>query len=245
MKNSKVFATVAGGMRRCAAGLILLGMGAGPALAANIIIYGGTGNFGSRITTEALNRGHTVTVVARSAKEQKDSTGKMTMEKGDLLDTADVTKKIAGKDVFISVINSRETEFFMNAAKSAITAMSNVGPKAPRLIWIGGASSLEVAPGKRLLDTDPVVTPGSGGSRVGHTQVLDYFRTLKDVKWTFVSPSMEIRPGQRTGKFRIGGDQLLKDANGESKISIEDFAVAIIDEVEKPQQIGKRFTVGY
>jgi putative NADH-flavin reductase len=231
---------------RCVQGVAML-LGVTLALhatAANLVVYGGSGKIGSRIVAEALNRGHTVTVVSRQQQEKSDKNGKLLTTKGDITDTAGVAKLIAGKDVVISVISSNDSEFFVPAAKSVVTAMNGLGEKAPRLIWCGGASSLEVAPGKRLLDTLPAA-PGSGGSRVGHTLVLDYLRTLKDVRWTFVSPSMDIRPGERTGKFRIGGDQLLKDAQGNSLISNEDFAVAIIDEVEKPQQIGKRFTVGY
>lgn len=221
----------------------LLVAGAMQVQAANLVVYGGTGSIGSRIVNEALSRGHTVLVVSRNA-EQKESRERLSYAKGDILDTAGVGQQIAGKDAVISVTSSQDEAFFMNAAQSMIGAMQGLGAKSPRLIWVGGASSLEIEPGKRLLDT-MTLEPGKGGSRVGHTNVLTYFRTLKDVKWTFVSPSMQIAPGERTGKFRIGGDQLLKDAQGNSRISSEDFAVAIIDEVEKPQQIGKRFTVGY
>lgn len=231
------------GMLVWVAALLSLGV-LSEASAANLVIYGGTGNIGSRIVTEALNRGHTVTVISRSA-EEKQKRERLSFQKGDILDTAGVAQQLAGREVVISTISSREEAFFTRAARSVITAMSSLGPQAPRLIWVGGSSSLEVEPGKRLLDTLPAIAAGQGGSRVGHTQVLGYFRTLKDVKWTFVSPSMDIVPGERTGKFRIGGDQLLKDAQGNSRISMEDFAVALIDEVEKPQQIGKRFTVGY
>ena len=234
-------------LRSVTALVVLLGLSALAlnAMAANVVVYGGSGNIGSRIVTEALSRGHTVTIVSRQQQEKSDKNGKLLTTQGDITDTASVARLIAGKDVVISVINNTDSAFFVPAAKSVVNAMTTLGDKSPRLIWCGGASSLEVEPGKRLLDTMPAITPGSGGSRVGHTQVLEYFRTLKGVKWTFVSPSMDIRPGERTGKFRIGGDQLLKDAQGNSRISTEDFAVAIIDEVEKPQQIGKRFTVGY
>lgn len=226
------------GSRVISLGLLSV-LGVTAASAATIVVYGGTGNIGSRIVTEALNRGHNVTVVSRTGKAHQE--GRLNAIEGDILNAADVAKVIAGKDVVISVVNNREASFFTDAAKSVVTALRQDGKAAPRLIWLGGASSLEVEPGKRLLDT----TPGATGSRLGHTQVLDYLRTINDVKWTFVSPSMDIRPGQRTGKFRIGGDQLLKDAKGDSRISIEDFAVAIVDEIEKPQQLQKRFTVGY
>ena len=227
----------------CLAAFLSLGV-LSEASAANLVVYGGTGNIGSRIVTEALNRGHTVTVISRNA-EAKQQRARLSVQKGDILDTAGVAQQIAGREVVISTISSREEVFFTRAARSVITAMNGLGPQSPRLIWVGGASSLEIEPGKRWLDTMPAIAPGQGGSRVGHTQVLEYFRTLKDVKWTFISPSMDIVPGERTGKFRIGGDQMLKDAQGKSRISMEDFAVAILDEIEKPQQIGKRFTVGY
>lgn len=222
-------------------GWMLMGMMQSNAYAASIVVYGGNGNIGSRVVTEALNRGHAVTVVSRSAPEQTQASGRPASVKGDILDTAGVTRLIAGKDVVISVINGRDASLFTNAATSVVSAIKANGKSAPRLIWLGGASSLEVAPGKRMIDT----MPGASGSRLGHTQVLDYLRTLSDVQWTFVSPSMEIMPGKRTGKFRIGGDQLLRDERGESRISIEDFAVAVVDEIEKPRHLHKRFTVGY
>jgi uncharacterized protein len=223
--------------------LLLCAAFAAQGMAASLVVYGGSGKIGTRIVNEALSRGHTVTVVSRSVDE-KAQRERLNFIKGDILDSVDVAKKITGNNVLISVVSSNDEDFFMNAAQSVIKAMNSLGSKSPRLIWIGGASSLEVEPGKRLLDTLSFA-PGQGGARVGHTKVLDYFRTLKDVKWTFVSPSMQISPGERTGKFRVGGDQLLKDAQGNSRISTEDFAVAVIDEVEKAEQIGKRFTVGY
>src|SRR5262249_52266579 len=149
--------------------------------------------------------------------------------KGDILDGAGVAKQVAGQDVVIGSVNSRETEFFLKAAQSLTQAVRGASPMS-RIIWIGGARTLEVAPGKLQLDTMGTVPPG--GFR-GHMQVLEYFRTLNDVNWTFVSPSLQIEPGKRTGKFRIGGDQLLKDEKGDSRISMEDFAVAIVDEIEK------------
>jgi len=112
----------------------------------------------------------------------------------------------------------------------------------PRVIWSGGASSLEVEPGKPMLDTMKTVPPGAP---LGHKLVLDYLRTVNDVSWTVVSPSLHIEADTRTGKFRVGGDQLLKDDTGDSRISMEDFAVAIVDEIEKPQHVHSRFTVGY
>jgi putative NADH-flavin reductase len=134
--------------------------------------------------------------------------------------------------------------FYVRAAQSVVAALRSLGDQAPRLIHVGGAASLLDDSGKRIIDSAPPSLPRNADPFT-QTEALDYYRTVKDVKWTLVSPSMEINPGERTGKFRLGTDTLLTAANGVSAISMEDFAVAIIDEAEKPQFIRKRFTVGY
>lgn len=209
--------------------------------AATLVVYGGSGHIGSRIVTEALSRGHTVTVISRQQSSQSQPAGKLNTLPGDILDTKQVASTIAGKDVVIVAVNNSEAKFFTDAAQSVTGAMRSLGARSPRLIWVGGASSLDSAPGKRLIDA----TPGIGGARLGHAQVLDFLRAQKDLRWTVATPSLEIPAGQRTGKFRVGGDLVLKDGQGKSSISMEDFAVAVIDEVERQQYIGKRFTVGY
>jgi putative NADH-flavin reductase len=109
---------------------------------------------------------------------------------------------------------------------------------------VGGAGSLEVEPGKQLVDAGEIPEAWKAGI-LGLREVLYMLRNEKELEWTFLSPSKVIAPGERTGKFRLGGDQLLVDANGESRISVEDFALAMIDELEKPVHIRQRFTVGY
>jgi len=210
-----------------------------PAFAASIVVYGGTGNIGSRIVAEALERGHTVTVVSRSAPDSQD--GRRISMSGDILDTERVREIVAGHDVVIAVINSPDTDFFLQAAQSVVTALRAIGEDAPRLIWSGGASSLELASGERMIDT----TPNATGGRLGHVQVLDFLRTAEDVTWTFVSPPFTIRPGERTGRYRTGGDKMIYDDAGVSQISTEDFAVALVDEIEEPKHLGERFTVAY
>ena len=118
--------------------------------------------------------------------------------------------------------------------------------KKTRYLVVGGASSLEVAPGKRLVDTLPSTLPEGTLNEVrSMVDALDYLRTVKDTSWTFFSPASSIAPGSRTGQFRIGQDQLVVDAAGKSAISMEDYAVAMLNEIEKPQYVNKRFTVGY
>jgi putative NADH-flavin reductase len=114
-----------------------------------------------------------------------------------------------------------------------------------RLLWIGGAGSLEVAPGIRLLDT-PGFPDAYKSEALAQAEVLAEFRaTETTIDWTYFSPALIIAPGERTGKFRIGGNQLLKDASGNSHISTEDFVIALLDEAEKPEHHGERITVAY
>jgi putative NADH-flavin reductase len=113
-----------------------------------------------------------------------------------------------------------------------------------RVLVVGGAASLEVEPGVMLIDT-PGFPDEIKVQAAPAVEELKRIREIKDLDWTFVSPSIMIVPGERTGKFRIAGDELLKDENGDSRISQEDFSVALLDELEKPQFIRKRFTVGY
>lgn len=134
--------------------------------------------------------------------------------------------------------------FYLRTAESFVSALRGLGAKAPRLIHVGGAGSLLDKEGKMVSDAMPPSMPRTSDIFT-QTEALNYYRTINDVKWTYVSPSLMINPGKRTGKFRLGGDALLMSADGRSEISMEDFAVAIVDEMEKPQFLRKRFTVGY
>jgi putative NADH-flavin reductase len=220
----------------------LMGSGlAAPAWAASvpltITVYGGTGNIGQRIVQEALNRGHQVTVVARDPSTLTVTHTGLAVARGDVTDTAQVTRQLAGQNVVISAIgvhdNSQGSDFLARAAQSLVTAIRAQGGTA-RLIVVGGGSTLQ---------------PGSAQSKrpagMQQQQALDYLRTVKDVSWSYFSPAAEIRPGQRTGKFRVASDHLVTDENGKSSISTEDYAVAMIDEAEKPAHLRQQFTVGY
>jgi putative NADH-flavin reductase len=123
-----------------------------------------------------------------------------------------------------------------------VTALRSLGPGAPRLIVVGGAGSLEISPGVLLVTRVP---ERYRAEVLGQKEALDYYRPVDDVKWTYFSPAGSIAPGKRTGQFRLGGDQLVTDAKGDSKISIEDYAVALVDEAEQAKHMRKRFTIGY
>lgn len=215
----------------------------------NIVVYGGSGNIGSRIVNEAAARGHTVTVVDRNPKADIAPQG-VKLVTGDAMDAKDIAKNIAGADVLVSSVIVRPTptpDFALRIAQAMVEAQrSQTGGKKTRFVMVGGASSLLNAEGKRIVDTLPATLPeGTQNEIKSAVAALDFLREVKDTSWTFFSPASNIRPGTRTGKFRLGTDQLVTDAQGQSAISMEDAAVAILDEIEKPQYVNKRFTVGY
>jgi putative NADH-flavin reductase len=211
-----------------------------------IVVYGGSGSIGSRIVNEAVARGHHVIVVDKYPKPDLAPKGAQVVA-GDALDPKDVLKNIAGADALVSAVIVRPAptpDFALSVVKSEVTALrAQTGPKKTRLLVVGGASSLYNAAGERIIDTRP---PRQDGEVKSSVDSLDWLRAqVKDVAWTFFSPAGSIRPGQRTGKFRLGTEQIVTDANGRSAISMEDYAVAMLDEIEKPQFVNKRFTVGY
>jgi putative NADH-flavin reductase len=239
-----------------AAGVLSLAGISGAALAQekaarplNIVVYGGSGSIGSRIVNEAAARGHKVTVVDKSPKPDIAPKG-VTVIAGDALDPKDILKNIVGADVLVSSVVVRPAptpDFALRVVKSEVEALkAQTGSKKTRLMIVGGASSLLNAQGQRIIDSMPAMMRENG--EVGASvESLDWLRSeVKDaVSWTFFSPAGNIRAGTRTGKFRLGGEQQVIDAQGRSSISMEDYAVAMLDEIEKPQYLNNRFTVGY
>lgn len=201
-----------------------------------IALIGATGNIGARILKEAVDRGHQVTAIARDVSKVGEQNG-VVAAACDLADEDKLAGILRGHDaVIVSVkYNSCNVDDVYGACRKA-------GLK--RLLLVGGAASLEVEPGVRLLDT-PGFPEEIKVEAVPAAAALDRLRKVEDLDWSFLCPSIIIAPGERTGKFRLGGDELLKDANGDSRISQEDYAIAMLDEVEKPAHIRQRFTVGY
>jgi putative NADH-flavin reductase len=197
---------------------------------------GASGNAGSRITAELARRGHTVTAIARNP-EKIAVQANVTAKKGDVLDQAGLARLLAGHDAAISSVH-----FLDSDPARLIEAVSD--SKVGRYLVVGGAGSLEVAPGVRL-----VTTPGFPAQYKAEAEkgaaFLDLLGTEKQLNWTFLSPSALFTAGERTGRFRLGTDQLLTASDGKSWISFEDFAVALADEIERPAHIRQRFTVGY
>ncbi len=200
-----------------------------------IAIIGGTGNVGQRIAREALSRGHQVTVVARKSAEIPQGAG---FVEGDVaLDPAALGAKLQGHDVLVS-----SARFATVTAAPVLAATHAAGIK--RLLVVGGAGSLEVAPGVRLIDTPEFPAAYKEEAGAG-AQFLADLREVGDLDWSFLSPAAFFGPGERTGTFRLGGDGFFTDANGASKISYEDYAVALLDEIEKPAHLRQRFSVAY
>ena len=201
-----------------------------------IAVVGASGNAGSRIVTELASRGHAVTAIARNPEKIKVQPN-VTAKQGDVLDQAGLAALFAGHDAAISSVHFLDSDpaRLIGAARDS---------KVGRYLVVGGAGSLEVAPGVRLVTTPnfPVVykpEAEKGGA------FLDLLRQEKELNWTFLSPSALFTAGERTGKFRLAIDQLLTGSDGKSWISFEDFAVALADEIERPAHIRQRFTVGY
>jgi putative NADH-flavin reductase len=202
-----------------------------------IALVGATGNIGQRITAEATGRGHDVTAIARNTSSVPTG-GHVTPVSADLADGDSVAQAVRGHDVLVVSVKFNGLDF-----NTVLDAARNSG--VPRLFIVGGAASLQNADGQVLIDTPgfpEVVKVEAEPAR----QALNALREVTDVNWTFLSPAIMIGPGERTGVFRLGTEQVLVAEDGSSRISYEDYAVALVDELEHPKhEGGQRFTVGY
>jgi len=202
----------------------------------NIALIGGTGNIGSRILDEALARKHKVTAITRDPRKLSARDG-MTVRAGSTTDAPTLTELLKGHDAVVVSVKWNE-----NDIRRVIDTIRKSGVK--RAVFVIGAGSLLRADGRRHYDhmAEKGVQPPTS---LPALKAYDEIRTADDLDWTAISPPASIAAGQRTGKFRLGLDQLVEDAKGESRISREDFAVAILDEIEKPRHVRKRFTAAY
>jgi putative NADH-flavin reductase len=210
-----------------------------------IAVFGATGRIGSRIINEALSRGHEVTAVMRKPQDYTEPRPHLKVAKGDLFNSQDVEAAIFDHDAVVSAYNytgGAQPSTFVELVVPLVNGLKQA--KVKRLIIVGGAGSLEVTPGVQLVDTPDFPADYKAGA-LAHRESLKAFKQVTDIDWTYISPSAEIMPGERTGKFRTGSTQLLVDAQGKSHISMEDYAFAVIDEIENPTHIQQQMTVGY
>lgn len=225
---------------------------AAPALGKlRIALFGAGGTLGSRIAAEAVARGHLVTPVQRSAGLVKVGRARVGARRGDATDAASVAEVAKGHDAVVSAVAPPpdKPELLVRAARGLVAGCRAAA--VPRLVVVSGAGSLVVGePGRdgdplRLLDT-PEFPQAWRPTAAAHRDALAYLRdAATGLQWTAISPPATIAPGVRTGQYQLGTDRLLKGRDGKSRISAEDYAVAVVDELEKGRFKGKRMTVAW
>ncbi len=205
-----------------------------------IVLYGASGNAGRRIYQELTTRSHDVVAVVRNP--EKLAMG-IKSQQDDLSSIDRIAEIIRGADAVISAYAppDDDTDQLIQVTRHQIEAVRSVG--VPRLMVVGGAGSLEVTPGVTILSSGrlPEQWVPIAKSHASALQLLE----SSDINWTYFSPAAFFGPGERTGKYRLGGSFLIANEEGESRISMEDYAVALADELEKPAHERSRFTIGY
>lgn len=213
----------------------------------NIALIGATGFVGSAILPELLARGHRVTALARTPSKIAPQAA-LKVVQADVLDPLQVATAVAGHDAVISAYNPGWSEpaihdLHLRASDAIVEGVKKAGLK--RLLAVGGAGSLFVAPGLQLVDTPDFPSAYKQGALAAR-EALNRLQRESALDWSFVSPPIALAPGERTGTYRVGADELLPGQGGQpAGISVADLAVAIVDEIEKPQHLKKRFTVAH
>jgi len=219
-----------------------------------LLVFGATGSVGSHIVDEALARGHLVTAVSRDPSSIALSHENLSAAEGDLLDRSSIAKLLPGHDVVISsvrgVIGDKSdpaNALQLRSVHNIVAELRAIGDDAPRFLHVGGAGSLKVEPGKYFAEKLPkILLPKELESEIiAQIWALDDLRDVDDVRWTYVTPPIHLTNGKRTGEYRTGGDEVLRDGRGRSRLSKSDLAVAIIDEVEQTRHVNERFSVAY
>jgi len=214
-----------------------------------LVLFGANGSAGSCIAQEALSRGHQVSAVVRDSSRFTMRHEHLTVVVGNVCDPVSVAEIVKGHDAVISAAgpgaaianDPTQAPMVVQAAHALIEGLKQAG--VCRLIVVGGAGSLEVAPGVQLVDT-PNFPEQYRPASLAHRESLKVFQQ-SDLDWTFFSPAAEFESGERRGVFQIGGNQLLVDAAGKSRISVQDFAIALLDEVENPHFLRRQMTAAY
>lgn len=211
-----------------------------------LALIGASGFVGAAVLQEALNRGHQVTGIVRNPEKLPQHPA-LSAVAGDVYNRSALAEQLKDHDAVIHAFNpgwgtADIRERFIAGSKSIIAATKQA--EVQRLLIVGGAGSLYVAPNVQLIDTPNFPSEYKEGAE-GARQVLRLTQAEQDLAWSFISPPALLQPGERTGQFRIGGEQLLMNGDAPAQISVADLAVAIIDELERPQHLRQRFSVGY
>jgi putative NADH-flavin reductase len=208
-----------------------------------VALYGATGQAGSRILKELASRGHKVIAIARNPASLTERGPDVLVRKDDLSDPKSIAAAIDGAEAVVSAYGppKDDVDAVVGVTERLIEAVSQ--RPGTRLVVVGGAGGLNVAPGVTLLESGylpeafhPIVK--------AHIKTYNVLRASK-IDWTYFAPAAFFEPGQRTGKFRLGTDELIANAQQESRISMEDYAIALVDELEQPKHRRQRFSIGY
>ncbi|MBI3350222.1 MAG: NAD(P)H-binding protein [Burkholderiales bacterium] len=212
----------------------------------NIALIGATGFVGQALLEELLNRGHQVRALQRDTSKLAARSG-LEVHSVDVLAGGDLAAELNGVDAVVSAFNAGWAnpnlhDDFLRGSDAIADAARTAGV---RLVAVGGAGSLFIAPGQQLVDSPNFPAEWKSGALAAREALNRLLTDQTKLDWTFVSPAMHLAPGERTGQFRLGGEEPVFDAQGESHISVEDLAVAIVNELEAPQHRRRRFTAGY
>ena len=208
-----------------------------------VALYGATGNSGSRILKELVSRGHQVIAIVRNPAKLPQPAPGVVIKQDDLSDSKKIAAAINGAEAVISAYAppQDDVDAIVGVTQRQVEAL-NHGSKV-RLIVVGGAGGLNVAPGVTLIDSGYLPEPVLPIAKA-HTKALNVLRA-STIDWTYLAPAAYFEPGTLTGKFRLGTDELIANERQESRISMEDYAIALVDELEKPQHRRQRFSIGY
>lgn len=211
-----------------------------------LVLFGATGHVGHAILEEALARGHDVTAIVRDSSRIQKHHDKLHVVTGTVEESAIWLAYAKYADAVIASLSARRSGNFDEVPATAQKLLDTLnGTNVKRLLWVGGAASLEVAPGVKVID-DPHFPEAWKPEAQGQARALEVFRASKaDVDWTYISPAKLIEDGERTGKYRVGGEQLLVDDKGVSRITVADYAVALLDQLEKNDALRQRITIAY
>lgn len=211
-----------------------------------LILFGATGHIGRGILDEALARGHDVTAIVRDASRLTLQHDRLHVAVGSVEQTAIWLAYAMHADAVIASLSARrdgDQEVIPAAAQTLLDTLD--GTRLKRLLWVGGAGSLEVAPGVKVID-DPHFPAAWKPEAQAQARALEVFRASKaDVDWTYISPAALIEDGERSGRYRVGGEQLLVDGKGVSRITVSDYAIALLDQLDNKDVFKKRITVAY
>jgi len=210
----------------------------------DIALFGATGRIGSAIAEELVARGHRVTGITRTGTAGIEAPAGIELRAGDASDPHGVGELVRGMDAAVSAIGPRsgsdEIQPFVAAAHGLIEGLRLAGVR--RLVVVGGAGSLEVAPGVEAVDS-PGFPEAYRANALAQRQALEVYRTAEDLEWTYVSPAAEIGPGDHTRDYQLGHSQMLFDENGVSRISYADYADGVVDCIEQGIHLGERITL--